>query len=386
MLRPPPRADLVRARTSALAATDHQKHLLERFIAALAHATGQVLLHGYQQRAGIFDDKAVRIAFNHNTTGAGIVAVDECVDERLAQRFMGRCHVAPHGAFQLERRRQSGRQFCPDPAVELKQIRFPRSVWINPVGPAQLRIKLLPVIHEIVRRSIRIAYRLILAEHQQPGQRQSLVPRRSVTAPSAKPFEKIAVRQCQPRMLTFGGAQSLAVLGEARPIDVRQREACQEAMVRRHLVRIRKHATHFGIGAAIIALVATTVGMAKWRSTDIDRALCARGARNTNHEQRPATDLHDLNMPWLQQVDANLPTIIEAIPKRLLIARNLLRGQSIQARGALLLAYAQYHHATFRIGHGAIGLPKTAREPASCRFKFPVGRLPDVNCFKNAID
>ncbi len=41
----------------------------------------------------------------------------------------------------------------------------------------------------------------------------------------------------------------------------------------------------------------------------------------------------------------------------------------------------QHHHATFRIGHGAISFPKTSREPASCRFKFPVGRLSDVNRF-----
>lgn len=130
-------------------------------------------------------------------------------------------------------------------------------------------------------------------------------------------------------MFTFGGAQPLAVLRKARPIDIRQRKACQDAMVRRHLVRIGKHATHFGIGAAIIAFVTTTVCMAKWISADIDRALCARGTRDANHEKLGAADFGDFDIPQLQQVDADLPTIIEAIPKRLLIACDLLRGQSV---------------------------------------------------------
>src|SRR3972149_11471645 len=187
-------------------------------------------------------------------------------------------------------------------------------------------------------------------------------------------------------MVALGRAQPLPVVSEARGIQIVKAEALQYPMIPRHFVRVGKHPAHFGIGAAIIAFVATTVCMAKWISTDIDRALCARGARDTNHEKRGASDFGDFDVPRLQQVEAHLTTIVETVPKRLLITRDLLRGQSVQARGARLFAHTQHHHATFRIGHGTVRLPKAPRKTAARGFELPVSRLTDLSRFQNAIE
>ena len=50
--------------------------------------------------------------------------------------------------------------------------------------------------------------------------------------------------------------------------------------------------------------------MAKWISADIDRALCARGTRDANHEKLGAADFGDFDIPQLQQVDADLPRLL----------------------------------------------------------------------------
>jgi len=82
-------------------------------------------------------------------------------------------------------------------------------------------------------------------------------------------------------------------------------------VVPRHLVRVGEHAPDLSVRAAIVTLVSTTPGVPEGVTTEVDRPLRARCARDVDHQELCASDRGYLDVTRLDQVKANLAAVVE---------------------------------------------------------------------------
>src|SRR5690606_25426017 len=97
---------------------------------------------------------------------------------------------------------------------KLKQIGGPRSIGRDAIRPANGRIirEALSVAQMVLRDSMRIGNGLLLAEHQQPGDRQSFLSAAAIPSPAAEHLQKAPVILVEPRMSGGARGKTVAVL------------------------------------------------------------------------------------------------------------------------------------------------------------------------------
>ena len=154
----------------------------------------QVLLEGHEQTAGIRQQDPIGEPLDDDAAASGVISVHDRVDERLPQRFVGRGFVLSRHSIELERHRQGVSDLGPNAAIELEEVRFPGSIWMDAIRPAHRRVELLAVVNEIGWRSRRIVDRQFLAEHQQRSEGRPLLPRDAVSPPTAESLQELDVR------------------------------------------------------------------------------------------------------------------------------------------------------------------------------------------------
>ena len=134
--------------------------------------------------------------------------------QSFAQRFMGQCLVYALAVLKSEWSRYDFLKFWQHSTVELKQIRFPCAVWINPVNPSLfscIKWNFL-VVRKKPWHTIFIADGIIFAEHQHPGNCEPLFSRFPVFAVTTQFAHKVFIRQQKPWVAWFGNGKKSAIL------------------------------------------------------------------------------------------------------------------------------------------------------------------------------
>ena len=160
--------------------------------------------------------------------------MDHGVDQGLPNGLVDkRLILAEEVGAELEGELEIHGEAMNDPLVELKQVPDPCAVDGQPVGPADAGVEgeLLPVIDVVTGDGGGVTDGFIFAEHEQTGDGQALLAGASVFAPAPELGEKPTVVQREPRVIGGTGQEPLAVLLEARRVDVVDAEVFQNPAV-----------------------------------------------------------------------------------------------------------------------------------------------------------
>ena len=113
----------------------------------------------------------------------------------------------------------------------------------------------------------------VLAEHQQPGDGQSLLAGGTIRSPAAELFEQPLVVEREPGVGRGPGGETIAVLLQAPLVEILDPEAGQDFAVGGLLRLVGQHPTHFIPAAKVIAVAVAPVGSIQRVLTHKDRAL-----------------------------------------------------------------------------------------------------------------
>ena len=315
MATAPPGADFVHTGTRALATADHQEHLLERGISALAHPASPELLHRHQQGSGVGNDETIWEAFHHDAAGSCVVGMDESIHKRFAQSFVGWGVVLAHAGIELEWGGQTRRQLGRDPLIELEEVRLPGAIGIDAIRPAQGGIELLAVIRKKFRSSRGIANGFGAAKHEEPCQGDPLLTTGAIPPPTLEFFEKFTILQSQPGMLPLGSTEPLPILAQAGWVKVRESKPLQDALVGPRLCCIGKHPAHLGLGALKIPLMVAAPSVTDRLGVQIHRTLRAICTPNLERQQDRLAHWQHTKIFVAQKIQAHLAAIIQRGPE-----------------------------------------------------------------------
>ena len=135
-----------------------------------------------------------------------------------------------------------------------------------------------------------------------------------------------------------------------------------------HCPRILDKTQYWTNTAAIAALLRTEVS-ARLGLGPTNTGRCKpRGARQVHQHKQAAIALHRAHIVIAQQIAADFVAVVQLALKQGAQLGGI--GHSLLQQAGGLFGQAQNNRATLGVGHGGIGLSKTAGHATACRFEF----------------
>ena len=168
----------------------------------------------------------------------------------------------------------------------------------SPHRSSGLRATIVAKVDHVVGRGAGTDDGLVLAEHQQAGERQAVLAASRGPCASRRVSRAESVPdKRQPWVTGLWPPEAIAERGERRRRPRSSRaEAVEDARVGRHVVGVGDHAPDLFRRAPVVALVAALVGALEWVLPLVDRPLLAGRRPHANGQQPAAVDLDVLHI------------------------------------------------------------------------------------------